>query len=188
MKQHTHKPWSAAEVANDSDTFVKVCHANGGTIAKLWIDVDDREFSDEQRENARRIVACVNACRGLPTDELEQKGLVAAIGTPLLDVEQQRDGWQTALGTVLATIPDAEIIRASGTVGDAVAYFTQLHQQRDELLAALAEIDGCFEAALIEWWLDAVADEDVDRIKDIYCRRIDYARGIAVAALSGGAV
>lgn len=100
--------------------------------------VGDGYIADvDTKDNARRIVACVNACRGLPTDELEQKGLVAAVGTQLLDVEQQRDGWQTALGTVLATIPDAEIIRASGTVGGAVAYFTQLHQQRDELLAAL---------------------------------------------------
>ena len=39
----------------------------------------------------RRIVACVNACRGLPTDELEQKGLVAAVGTQLLDVDQRCD-------------------------------------------------------------------------------------------------
>ncbi|MGU5671202.1 hypothetical protein ACV1CZ_10755 [Aeromonas caviae] len=51
--------------------------------------------------NARRIVACVNACRGLPTDELEQKGLVAAVGTQLLDVERQRDELLTALDGVL---------------------------------------------------------------------------------------
>lgn len=63
----------------------------------------------------------------------------------------------------------------------------EAEQQRDELLAALAEIDGCFEAALIEGWLDAMANEDISRIKDIYCRRIDYARGIAAAALAGGA-
>lgn len=97
----------------------------------------------DTKDNARRIVACVNACRGLPTDELEQKGLVAAVGTQLLELEQQRDDWEKAMGAVLATIPVAEIIRASGTVGDAVAYFTQLHKQRDELLAALKEIAGC---------------------------------------------
>jgi len=62
-----------------------------------------------------------------------------------------------------------------------------LRSQRDDLLAKMSEIDGCFEAALIEGWLDAVADEDISRIKDIYCRRIEYARSIAVAALEGGA-
>ncbi|MGL6034706.1 MAG: hypothetical protein ACRC0N_06525 [Acinetobacter johnsonii] len=57
-----------------------------------------------------------------------------------------------------------------------------------ELLAAIAEIDGCFEAALIEGWIEAVSGEDISRIKDIYCRRIDYARSIALAVLSGGSV
>lgn len=63
-----------------------------------------------------------------------------------------------------------------------------LKRRCNELMEKLSEIDGCFEAALIEGWLDAVADEDVSRIKDIYCRRIDYARGIAIAAIAGGAL
>lgn len=66
--------------------------------------------------------------------------------------------------------------------------FGKVVEQRDGLLAALAEIDACFEAALIEGWNEAMAEEDISRIKDIYCRRIDSARSIAVAALSGGAV
>lgn len=64
----------------------------------------------------------------------------------------------------------------------AASVYDVLVRQRDELLAAIAEIDGCFEAALVEGWIEAMADEDISRIKDIYCRRIDYARGIAVAA------
>lgn len=55
----------------------------------------------DTKDNARRIVVCVNACRGLPTDELEQKGLVAAVGTQLLDVEQQRDELLAALAAVI---------------------------------------------------------------------------------------
>ncbi|MGN5084928.1 hypothetical protein ACTG2F_19870 [Aeromonas sp. 31P] len=58
------------------------------------------DISDEMCANARRIVACVNACRGLPTDELEQKGLVAAVGTQLLDADQQRDELLAALEEV----------------------------------------------------------------------------------------
>lgn len=41
--------------------------------------------------NARRIVACWNACLGLPTDELEQKGLASAFSNQLLHAERQRD-------------------------------------------------------------------------------------------------
>ncbi|WP_111873671.1 hypothetical protein [Aeromonas bivalvium] len=92
--------------------------------------------------NARRLVACWNACHGLPTDELEQKGLVAAVGNQLLDLERERDDWQKALGAVLATIPNKDVVRASGVVRDTVAYFKHLHQQRDVLLEALNGVQG----------------------------------------------
>ena len=104
MKKHGNEPWSSVEVTNDEDQLIKIRASNGANIARLWIDVDDNHFSDEQRENARRIVACVNACRGLPTDELEQKGLVAAVGTQLLDVEQQRDVLLAALDEILQEV------------------------------------------------------------------------------------
>lgn len=92
--------------------------------------------------NARRLVACWNGCHGLPTDELEQKGLVAAVGNQLLDLERDRDDWQKALGEVLATIPNKEVVRASGSVMDTVAYFKRLHQHRDTLLEALNGVLG----------------------------------------------
>lgn len=91
MRKYGMEPWNAVEVTRDEDELIQIRASNGGIIARLWIDVDDREFSDEQRENARRIVACVNACRGLPTDELEQKWFLAAVGTLLLEADQQRD-------------------------------------------------------------------------------------------------
>ncbi|WP_323063509.1 hypothetical protein [Aeromonas jandaei] len=97
MKQHNNEPWSAVEVTKDEDQLIKIRASNGANIARLWIDVDDKHFSDEQRENARRIVACVNACSGLPTDELEQKGLVAAVGTQLLEADELRNELLTTL-------------------------------------------------------------------------------------------
>lgn len=58
--------------------------------------------SEEGKANARRIAACVNACRGLPTDELEQKGLVAAVGSELLELDklvaELRDLLKQAIG------------------------------------------------------------------------------------------
>ncbi|MGS3142156.1 hypothetical protein ACB274_06105 [Aeromonas sanarellii] len=92
--------------------------------------------------NARRMVACWNACHGLPTDELEQKGLVAAVGNQMLDLERDRDDWQKAWGSVLATIPNKDVVRESGSVMDAVAYFTRLHQHRDTLTEALNGVVG----------------------------------------------
>ena len=40
---------------------------------------------------ARRIVACVNACQGLDTGDLEQHGLVSAVGYELIEMTGQRD-------------------------------------------------------------------------------------------------
>ena len=75
--------------------------------------------------------------------------------------------------------------------GDKVADYT-LHaiNSHDELveinkylLSKLEEIDECFEAAYIDGLSDAFANEDIYTIKDIYCRRIEFARGVAVSAI-----
>ncbi|XLY90477.1 hypothetical protein ACK8QS_22670 (plasmid) [Ectopseudomonas mendocina] len=39
-------------------------------------------------EDARRITACVNACRGLETDDLEATGLISAVGYQLARLRQ----------------------------------------------------------------------------------------------------
>ena len=91
MSKHTPEPWKLCR--NDQS----VGDARGYAVCDVWPRGDDQLASEEGKDNARRIVACVNACRGLPTDELEQKGIVAAAGTQLLDVEQQRDELLTVL-------------------------------------------------------------------------------------------
>lgn len=45
----------------------------------------------ERAERARRIAACVNACAGLSTDDLEKTGLVSAVGYQLIELEKERD-------------------------------------------------------------------------------------------------
>lgn len=37
--------------------------------------------------NARRIAACVNACQGLSTEDLEQTGLVSAVGYQMISMK-----------------------------------------------------------------------------------------------------
>ena len=51
----------------------------------------------EHIENARRLVACWNACQGLTTDDLEKAGLVSAVGNELMCLEAQRNKLLTAL-------------------------------------------------------------------------------------------
>ena len=75
MSKHTPEPWPP---------FIDVCepatpHPGINEIVCLGLD------------NYSRARACVNACRGLSTDELEQHGLVSAVGTELMELEKQRD-------------------------------------------------------------------------------------------------
>lgn len=80
MSNHTPEPWNGKRIG----------------IAVHYFESIDAEItftgkSDEAMANARRIVACVNACRGLGTDELEQHGLVSAVGYELIELTKQRD-------------------------------------------------------------------------------------------------
>lgn len=110
MKQHTNEPWHAAEITRDSDTFVKICHANGGTIAKLWIDVDDSDFSDGQRADARRIVACVNACEGVDTELLEE----GELDNPVMKIVKEKSELKQQCDELLAALEEVHRI-ASGS-------------------------------------------------------------------------
>lgn len=92
--KHTPEPWQVHQDAS-GDVFVSSAKTSFH-IAEIGSEDDEVVIPD-----ARRIVACVNACHGLPTEELEQKGLVAAVGTQLLDVEQQRDELLAALAAVI---------------------------------------------------------------------------------------
>jgi len=60
--QHSPEPWQQA----DSDAGY-IHDANGLEVASCTI-YDDDEFI----VNAKRIVACVNFCRGIPTEKLER--------------------------------------------------------------------------------------------------------------------
>ena len=67
MSKHTQEPWRA---------FIQ-----GNTIALFdsekreiisWVGFDSSHFPNTiNKANVRRIVACVNACAGIPTGELE---------------------------------------------------------------------------------------------------------------------
>ena len=70
------------------------------------------------------------------------------------------------------------------------AYPTLLAERDAALVAvegmrkALEEADGCFEAALAEGWLDAIASGEIETIRDIWNRRLAYTRALFPSALS----
>ena len=131
--KHTPEPWCLPP-----GDLIFVSKVGGkGYVAKMMPLGAPRDrkglptdISDEMCANARRIVACVNACRGLLTDELEQKGLVAAVGTQLLEADQQRDELLEELVITLGSLkeichlrqiplPESAIRRAEAAIAKA---------------------------------------------------------------------
>ncbi len=88
--------------------------------------------------NARRLVACWNACHGLPTDELEQKGLACAFGTQLLLLEQHRDTLLEALNGVLGVMNNSQGV-AGWHQNGAIATWDEL---LPEVATALEFVEG----------------------------------------------
>jgi len=85
MKEHTNEPWVAVDAI--------IYPSNGLEGGEDWIA--DTRGTALEGENARRIVACVNACAGVATEFLENNARVVVLGPPIADrfaeLERQRD-------------------------------------------------------------------------------------------------
>ena len=76
-EQHTPEPWISNGLSIKQDfQMIGLGPESGQTIAcVMGGDKSGPHFVESNTEveaNARRIVACVNACAGIPTDDLEQ--------------------------------------------------------------------------------------------------------------------
>lgn len=87
--QHTQEPWYASK--EDGNWRVMAADENGGyTLADM--------YCDDPEANSRRIVACVNACAGIPTEELVRaKYLNTASYAMRQKAEKHRDELLAAL-------------------------------------------------------------------------------------------
>lgn len=94
MNNHTKEPWLIDE-NNIHIGSIATLHGDDAGYSEIWSEWDGSPKS--HKDNARRIVACVNACRGLATDDLEQRGLISAVGSELLSADRQRDKLLAAL-------------------------------------------------------------------------------------------
>jgi hypothetical protein len=107
--KHTAEPWI---VSNLTDVFSADRRGNvndGFQIADCSVDFDapdDPGLSIDQRiANARRIVACVNACAGISTEELEEQvshGRLIALSE--CSACEQRDNLLGALKTIAGSL------------------------------------------------------------------------------------
>ena len=136
MAEHTPTPWRVLgtySIAQDmNDPFVESWKIELARCGRR-----DNFRPHENAANARRIVACVNACEGIPTKELEN-GVVMMPVRPDY-IEKERPKIEAVAALVEAAIRAQEFIVENHT--------TQVNERAfrvvDDLLKALAP----FEAA-----------------------------------------
>lgn len=81
-------------------------------------------FANVTHPDARRIVACVNACAGMAIDELEKFGLTASFGMSKMQLAAQRDQLAEALRGLLTdfahTLPECESVQKARAALEAI--------------------------------------------------------------------
>lgn len=100
--KHTPEPWIAIPGGrHDPEMIITTQHRLAQSYGEICgMDVEfTGKHGEEQKANARRIVACVNACAALDTDALEIFGL-AALGKELAILKKQRDDLLSVLRRV----------------------------------------------------------------------------------------
>jgi len=94
MSEHTKEPWFFSEW---SDELVPIRTKSGRIVCDVgYADTDQINIF-----NARRIVACVNACAGIPTGMLEAAGQSAVIALrPVDELVAERNALLAALKVI----------------------------------------------------------------------------------------
>ena len=83
-KKHTPGPWRVLP-EEEGVPYIRIRAVALGQKYKIanvllpdWGGASESDI-EEARQNARRIVACLNACRGVPTDALERSSIIDLI-------------------------------------------------------------------------------------------------------------
>ena len=88
--EHTKEPWRKVESAGSSrfNIYDAFCQRVGNTFEGV---MTTQRTDEECEANARRIVACVNACAGVGTEYLEDNGPIVELVREHNSVLKQRD-------------------------------------------------------------------------------------------------
>ena len=98
MSEHTKEPWEAVNRGDDYADDIDATNESGHQVT-LALSVG--------KVNARRIVACVNACAGLSNDALDGGWTAADLSAYAKQLEQQRDELLEALEKCLPHVIDS---------------------------------------------------------------------------------
>lgn len=114
---HTPEPWILFEVG---DRFKHQCPASSDRTSILTTAMeDDVQFGAVYNdEDAKRIVACVNACAGMRNDELEGGLLLGVMSKKIERLEAERLELIKALESFLDLVGDSHGVSGYHLNGD----------------------------------------------------------------------
>ena len=103
---HTKEPWAVSEEVFDNDGIHESVIRGLNGRATIAVTLDFGDNNPGMREaNARRIVACINACAGIPIDMIEAMPNGPASLLPMYArLEKQRDELLAALEYVISDL------------------------------------------------------------------------------------
>ena len=94
MSNHTKAPWMF------DGKVVYALNKKGVNVFSAFVQ-DGETDEDELKANARRIVACVNVCEGISTENLEYNLPVKELAQQYNEVIRQRDELLAALEEIV---------------------------------------------------------------------------------------
>ena len=147
MTQHTPEPWVMSTKANGNWWHIS---AGNQAIAAVHAASKKRNepYASMFEANARRIIACVNACAGLPTEQLESSPLGGVLNG-VAGLIAQRDELLAALEGVLAIVSDSTGVAGYHLNGDIADWgeFDEINAGYTAIAKAkgntVAEVDSC---------------------------------------------
>lgn len=135
--KHTPEPWSAGVIKYKGEWhFTAVPVGNEGKITALC-GLAGANGEDESIANARRIVACVNACAGVETGHLEKYGL-PDFAQKISDLREQRDELLAALERCRFALEPYDDIKPRDWKSDRL----NLREAHQAAVAAIASVKG----------------------------------------------
>jgi len=140
---HTKEPWIIVDESSngviETEEAIAIISEDDWHICAVWRDAGIFLEESHAEANARRIVACVNACAGVPTKVLENEVVELGdkhpwklINAARIQAEQQRDELLAALKEVTQCL----YAQITGSGGFAV------EEVIDDANAAISKAEG----------------------------------------------
>lgn len=216
---HTKEPWATEYRQSAGGYAQEIFDADGQVIATAaWyiVQVSPGTIATNRVENARRIVACVNACEGIPTEKLEGRTIADYVGHEayLHGMSPTGEGMNVGLSGLACQMLAASF--AGQFVGSGAVNYLEVHmehpeigdfnvtiqrkhgktpgqmkaeaiQQRDQLLAALEKYEAAFDSLFVQCCSNPIWNAWGGQIDLSLLNDAHHDARVALAAVKGGA-